>query len=283
MPLPATNRVRIIALVLLFGALSLSGFKAKGHRTLTEAAVSLYQRCHEGLGLDPLAVQVGRRLASGSKSEDRPTPTRWRHWHFYDRRHPDGEVLGRRGSSKRLHHFHTRFASLEASVRPHDEGKAGKDLGRLLHYIQDVTLPAHVVPVLHGPVLFGFDKDLLDPWPIRLDALSPAVTCQGMADAMAPTFRALLDSTAAATYRDLDHLIPGTDVPWRRFWIDPPPKERWGTYDKPPFGERVEADDGSVVLEKDDPRYDAFVLNAHRRAVEASAAAIAMWMSPRQP
>lgn len=206
------------------------GFDPELHGKYTEAAFTLYrEHCQP-----TLSSEAGGSTVTGVKAEDGLTPTRASNWHFYNR---DGQV--RRawwGAERNLDAvLRQRIRELEKRLetREPDPSEIYKAAGRVLHYIQDMSVPAHVVPIYHGPGL----KDRVDGYPPSGgDALRKAVQeelgqnlqergCEWLRPgnpegSSSDFFQNLLDSTAQTTLR----AIGQTNSPdagserWLKFW-----------------------------------------------------------------
>lgn len=74
-------------------------------------------------------------------------PKRLLHWHFYN---PDQQTLAKIGliDQSMLGLWQQLQAGWAANSAPHDKLLF---VGGLAHFIEDLTVPAHVVPVYHGP------------------------------------------------------------------------------------------------------------------------------------
>src|SRR6185312_2705869 len=144
-----------LALVLGMSVASPSlGYDPERHGKYTEAAFTLYHdHCKPAL----LPCESVGSIVEGAKAEDALTLTRACNWHFYNR---EGQVRWR-GVNRNLDAvFRQRIRKLEKQLktRKSHPSEIYKVAGQVLHYIQDMTVPAHVVPIYHGPG----HKDLVD-------------------------------------------------------------------------------------------------------------------------
>lgn len=255
-------------LLIVVMALSLSGaYAKKSHPVLTGLGVALYNQCAPELGLLPLNVTTGRQIEIGSGREDRWWEiSRLRNYHFYDRRHERGDSIGR--GLLGLKHMHRRFRKLTAEALLAD---GAVRLGRIIHHLQDVTVPAHVVPVFHGGPLRG---DPIDGMVIDSARIVPPDSCADID--LGVDFRAMLDSTAELTLARLEVGIPGTSLQWHRFWENPSPGKSFGRYVRPKFGDSLrDVCEDSCEVSKE--TYAEFVGVGHTHAVHVTAAAITAW------
>ncbi len=115
------------------------------HKTLTRWAVQLYQRCY---AVRFTATEV-KSLVAGNASEDFNLVVKWlKNSHYY---HPDKWVrtLYRDDAGYRVRYL---TEKLLAGRQPRLHL-----LGKIMHFVQDVSSPSHVVPIVHG-LSDGFEK-----------------------------------------------------------------------------------------------------------------------------
>jgi hypothetical protein len=147
-------------LFLLITVESASAFDAKRHSIYTLDAVQAFSDC-KGINL---SLDAGAALAAGTEAEDTSLLTldeRVTNWHFYNR---DYKLRpGWFGSRNLDGIFAKRIMTLEEQLTSEKSNpvEVYEYAGRVLHYIQDMSVPAHVVPVFHVklPLL-----DLSDPF-----------------------------------------------------------------------------------------------------------------------
>lgn len=138
------------------------------HATISAEAMRQYRLCVP----DDTRIEARAKLfIESSRREDNVlhNPNRSREWHFFSVR---GD-LGRSEEGVRIS-LNTRFDELlkvmaryleNPLIEDYELGKLYETLGRLVHYVQDVTVPANVIPIYHSsgkPDLFsgyGFDKN----------------------------------------------------------------------------------------------------------------------------
>ncbi|WP_225596978.1 hypothetical protein [Achromobacter sp. ACM04] len=215
-------------------------FDAERHPEYTLRAVELYRQC-EGVSL---SGELAEAFAEGTRNEDASILTlgqRIANWHFYNR---DGKLRDSWFANRSLDAiFAKRNAELETllAAKTRDSEQIYERAGRVLHYIQDMSVPAHVVPVYHAklPLLGGGDPfDAYQPNALTKPSWSPA-GCQELRLMVAvdPGFpKALLDATAQSTLQRIGQLggIEGGDG-WERYWIYPSSNRSeadkgWGSY-----------------------------------------------------
>jgi hypothetical protein len=198
------------------------------------------------------------------------------------------------------------FAEIEAeiAVESIQAVDAYELVGRAMHFLEDMTVPSHVVPVYHGP---GFPRSIVDTVDIhRVQGMAPGrllwaelakvlpESCEQLASALGDSrkseaelisLRVILDQTAEATRRGrlASPICKSADpeLVWRRFWVQPKAGSFFGSYadDTPEFGHPgavVSASGASCTLTH--VEYDRFVLEGHRQAVLADIRAL-FWVS----
>lgn len=129
--------------------------KVENHKNYTLAAVQIfeqYRNCKVG------SERIAAALAESSEKEDNPLEMqRGSNWHFYN----NGGLIS---NNKLLHGIRTsenRVTKLidkiteEIVVFAKEPSESNAEnllnkMGRLLHHIQDMSTPSHVVPVYHG-------------------------------------------------------------------------------------------------------------------------------------
>ena len=116
-------------------------FQLEGHRAITRQAIALEtESC-------PALARWQSVVTAANVGEDLNLPVKWgRHSHYY---RPVGEVdTGWRSTSE------VRVAALaddlESAIQSGNSSAAWSEIGRILHHVQDMASPPHVVPVKHG-------------------------------------------------------------------------------------------------------------------------------------
>ena len=192
------------------------------HRQITRTALIYWQR-ESGVALPDALCQA---IVRGSGIEDAPSWQRLYHWHFYrsNPQIPDWPLL-RLTSEYRVRALQQHLSR----TQPHVE--RGEWIGRLLHHLQDMSTPAHVVPIYHDPLFAdGYEKRLPHLLPPDWASPQPEVTLDataviaetgelGLYHYAAQQTLAWLDShdsTLAATLDDQPYALTST-----QFWQPP--------------------------------------------------------------
>jgi hypothetical protein len=165
-------------MVLIYSASNSFAMKPDKHRVVTGKALEYYHRC---LKDDNINDQLSNNnhdfkknsdfiIMKFSKEEDdafsllKVLFLNWKrlyNWHFYDQYEGTIYAMGKDYSylgpitwikpmDKSLHEiFNERIESLQEAIEDNDEQNVYKYTGRIMHYIQDMSVPAHVTPNYH--------------------------------------------------------------------------------------------------------------------------------------
>jgi hypothetical protein len=132
--------------------------KTEHHQKITKKAIAEFKKYQK----QKLAEEIEKIIVAGCVGEDKVLSTfRWRNWHFL---HPK-EELGKKwfimnqsmlprfcGLDKRLHRLIKEYKETNSEAKRKKLLKEiYRQIGRIIHYLQDVSVPAHVVPIYHGP------------------------------------------------------------------------------------------------------------------------------------
>ncbi|QUE91514.1 hypothetical protein [Pseudomonas sp. SCA2728.1_7] len=240
----ATRYLAAFGLSLLFNPSTPAfGFNPDLHSAYALRAAQAYQRC-PGV---KLPEQLAEASAAGTDAEDSnllTLPLRATNWHFYNRNKKLEPFWFANRSldvifSKRIEKLNELLAEPDA-----DPVAVYEQAGRVLHYIQDMSVPGHVVPAYHAK-LPGNDPDPFDEFEsieaLPVFGLSEA-QCQalrdeaGKADATPQRF---LDAAATATLQAIEQIDaagkPVVDGAWNAYWVYPArdtdeARKGWGQY-----------------------------------------------------
>jgi hypothetical protein len=294
-----------------------------GHVPLTSFSLELYNKCFPASTAFREA-DAQQRLIQGNRGMDTGKMDMLRHlnlsgqeraqlngvsvfnltrrignWHFYN---PDRAEISRVGLVEQSHQRLWRDLKDGMSL------SAGRNallfLGGLIHLVEDVSVPAHAIPVYHGPTQIaglgprhlrplvaymseagkthnGMIKDPIDrispdkKW--LAENLAPAAEFCAAVGSGTETPEAIRDELARAIHALLKTQIPDcAGVSWGDLWVLPAGREYFGRYNignaQPMFGDQgvVRSQNGSFCELRDyDERYTGFVRELHRVAVKA--------------
>jgi len=211
------------------------------HQHVTRLSSSIYKDCLKQLGVADSLYAGLEIIAAFSGEEDlSPILTRSFNWHFFDAYRDNEEyAMGRHftGARKSLHHIYDKRA--DALIEALDNGRETEVFeytGRLLHYIQDMTVPAHVAPIFHYvfPLIDRSDYfDEMPEWGTTPFSGNPE-TCLVKKDdneTLKQWFNNILNTTANETrYRiqqqiPLNNNHPLSGKTWEELWVIRKPQD----------------------------------------------------------
>ena len=157
-------------LILLLLSFSVLAFDSERHIPPTNDAVDLYNDC-VGYFPDKFDVDLSEKdkeaIAKANKGMDKLSFSRGWNWHFYDQKFnyetmsPGHLEPGFLGMNRSLHKdFVKKSKKLLEQIEKdkNDKEQLLKYAGKLIHYIQDMAVPAHVAPIYH----VAWSKDKFD-------------------------------------------------------------------------------------------------------------------------
>ena len=198
-----------LAMVVVLVSTQASAYSLKDHRQLTEAALAAIQPCLP----EPIEAGEIQALVSANLWEDKNLIEKWfLYSHFYQ---PRTHLQMVRASSRaRVEYIQNRLerAGLSSQQKIHF-------VGSLLHHLQDMTVPMHVLPVNH------FWTDGFEKLPVTVQAELQFGSCAELLEqAFQTDALALHQQTAEET---LDEVLNGslsaisldrTEIPLTWFW-----------------------------------------------------------------
>lgn len=272
-----------IVLALIAG-LPCAGYAYPGpvHQELTFLAAKQLNRCLEGSGVPSLGPLEVRYVVKRDVSEaERSVFRRMLQWRYYDRRQKERGFLGL--VETRLHEHYNKTA--RALRRADSLRDRYTNLGVLVHYLQEVTVPAHVIPIFNPRLWRLFEGDTMDKYPLDKTAVEARLggLCEALFADRAKDFKQLLVETAEHTRAAARGPIPGLPADWTAFWRDDADPSDFGEYG--PAGNRFGRATGfrcgesrreRCHLVDDDPIYRDFATARHVDAVLATMRAMLM-------
>lgn len=274
----ATKRVARFAFALsLIGSAGVaSAYEDDVHQQLTFLAAKHFTRCvadSEEQALSPLQVRYVVRanvgIAQGGMFR------RGFRWSYYDSGDSDGKALFGLVETRFSEQFERAVGGFERSAT---DGDMLTRLGRIVHFLQEVTSPAHVVPVYTSRWWRFNVGDRFDGFRVdeeRVEELLEGACSDPLRDL---NFPGLLVETAERTLGAVDSSIPGLPITWQAFWQLPQQSGEFGEYGPAGnrFGQRAEFDceEERCVLLRKDPLYEEFAAAQHALAVRATAHAM---------
>ncbi|MGI9282370.1 MAG: hypothetical protein ACR2PX_22455 [Endozoicomonas sp.] len=243
-----------IPLVIIHVSPNLYGYEPYQHQLISNSSINLYNKCQKTLeSVGTISSDESEQIINANSGEDTSiskAPYRIFNWHFYNSSKESGQEYFpiNRSMTGLLHSIEN---TLKASYE-FDPVATGSGL----HFIEDVTVPAHVMPVFHGPLAplimggavgrydFGLIHDEIDKWEIDVEELESFTdTLSESINNCERLFRAeiniisvsgktteieydinespllyFVDHTSKQTEISYKKLIPGCDISWEWFW-----------------------------------------------------------------
>lgn len=227
-----------LTLSIAFSACCFSGnayaISPENHRPVTRAAISAYKSCLEQLAVEDTLSEGSEAIVEFSKLEDEsPLIKRYFNWHFYDAYKGTEYAMGESatGARKSMHHIYAEHADdLIDALENNRREDIYEYTGRLLHLIQDMTVPAHVAPIYHYKFLWFDQSDYFDELPEwnTTAFTKPEELCrfdEAAINDMKVRLERLMQDTARGTRErirqkilvDDDHRLAGKT--WQAFWV----------------------------------------------------------------
>jgi hypothetical protein len=205
-----TQTKKLILLVSIFFFSSAGHTISKDmHQVVTITSINAYQNCIQKLQLnDSLKAGINSIVKATKEEDESPLLERYLNWHFYDAFREDNDNrMGRSltGARKSLHYiYNDRVDSLVDAINKTNLEQIYQYTGSVLHYIQDMTVPAHVAPIYHYKFLFIDKSDYFDEMPGWKGTIRPLTDSQceefnKTTQNLNETLNTLLESTADGT------------------------------------------------------------------------------------
>ena len=269
---------RICCLATILACGPLSAYEGRAHQQLTFIAAMQFNRCVSDLDVPRLTALQVRYVARAEWRFSRKVAR----WPYYDGRDENRRRLLWFIQTRLHEHFDAAVARLAVAD---DLSRKYASLGVIVNLIQDMTSPAHVVPVFTTRWWRFSFADRFNTYDVDERAVEEALGdyCMPL-EGGNETFAEVLHGTADDTREAVRAPMPGIPTTWEALWKLGEPGE-FGEYGDAGnnFGRRTGFDCGAderCVLLKDDPLYAAFALERHIAAVRATMAA--MFLAQRQ-
>ena len=251
---------------------TVTAYEGRAHQQLTFIAAMQFNQCVSELDVPRLTALQVRYVARAEWRFSRKVAR----WPYYDGRDADRKRLLWFIQTRLHEHFDAAVAKLGAAD---DLSSKYGNLGVIVNLIQDMTSPAHVVPVFTTRWWRFSFADRFNTYDVDERAVEEA-----LGDYCVPlegddhAFAAVLHRTAEDTRAAVRAPMTGMPTTWEAFWRFGAPGD-FGEYGNAGnnFGRPTRFDCGEAercVLLKDDPLYAAFALERHVVAVRATMAAM---------
>ncbi len=193
--------------------------KPRVHRRLTAVALEL---CHNSLSDN--FYSYAQEIINGSDIEDTTKLfERITNWHFY--RSEESPISDRVYCCIRPTSEHLLQKRIDQMLQySKDDKRRYEYLGRVLHHIQDMSTPAHVLPIYHGPIKQDYFENFIEE---HVEHITFESTMLPTDTALEDGLMGLYDLGAKRTINSVLHdgFVVKTDteemkLPLTRFWQD---------------------------------------------------------------
>ncbi|WNG45942.1 hypothetical protein F0U60_18845 [Archangium minus] len=263
MPFKRSCLLLLLALLLPLGA---SAFSVPDHETMTRVSVDAALAA----GDFPQLAAHREAVVEGSRAEDLNLPVKWAGYHHFF--HPDISLDSsfRKDSGTRVRVL---WQEAEEAASNGDLARAFDRVGHLVHHIQDMAVPMHVVPVMHGL------SDRFEQHSAGQFSLGREIAPLSGEEAQLALARETLEVVRSGSLTTVE----GGAIPWSAFWAEPTTKKpgAFGGY-----GSLGNAFDSKEVRWKgrtwkvDPSEYDDFV-DARVESAVAYSRAFLLWAAER--
>lgn len=206
------------------------------HIRITRKAVKLFHQYRPSNTSSEMLAHIDD-MCEGSKEADDISRDRALNWHFYNRWL--SLPISKPGFLSFLHlspeHLlNRRDKELTAALEAGETRELYHYVGRILHHIQDMSTPTHVVPVYHGPIF----KDSYETFytlcylnnPAHLNVIADDITDQTMSELEQIKINHVLEIYQRAACKTIEYLDPAhssfcamvdetpQQLSWSLFW-----------------------------------------------------------------
>ncbi|HEX8436984.1 hypothetical protein [Archangium sp.] len=200
---PARSLLPLLLVLLL--PLGASAFSVPDHETMTRASVDAVLASGD---LPQLAAHRAT-VVEGSRAEDLNLPVKWTGYHHFFHPGTSLDSSFRKDSGARVRVL---WAEAEEAARNGDLSRAFDRVGHLVHHIQDMAVPMHVVPVMHGL------SDRFEQHAARQALLSVG---RELAPLSGEEAQLALARETLEVVRTGSLPVEGGAIPWSAFWAEP--------------------------------------------------------------
>lgn len=269
------------ALLVLASTNPAFAYQSSSHQQLTFSAARHLNACAEQLGIQPLTPLQVRYIAKANVKQASPGFFKSLvRWNYYER----NSQLERTAIGVVNTRMHDEFNDvIRAMSREEDMAKKYAQLGRIVSYIQDMTSPAHVVPIFYTRFWRFNITDRFNAYSIESSLVESLLfdMCGFANDNSEFNLVDVLIMTADKTLDAVQAGVEGLPTSWQAFWELDEQAEDWGEYGVAGnnFGRKVDFKCGEqkCILLNDDPLYREFATQRQLQAVKSTFLAM-YWM-----
>ncbi|MDA1074505.1 MAG: hypothetical protein O3A63_07070 [Proteobacteria bacterium] len=262
-------------------------YEAELHQQLTFLAAKQFNRCVADTDIPSLSALQVRYIAKSNVSLSNSSVfARMFRWNYYSPSETENRSILWLMDTR----FHDQFNALTEELSAEEEStEQYRLLGRVVGYVQDVTSPAHTVPVYVSRWWRLSLSDRFDQYPVDLASVAESVarSCEQL---MAPveSLAWVLQEAALETLTAVQGQINGLPVSWEAFWTISENPGGFGEYGPAGnnFGRSTEfrcANRERCVLLNKDPLYEDFARQRHIAAVLGTMRAMMLVQSLKKP
>ena len=264
----------------VLGSAPVLAYEGDIHQRLTFIAAKQFNECMQDESGQRFSALDTRYLVKANLAQaDGNVFSRIFRWNYYNR----DDQTSRTFMGVLDTRFHNRFKELigrlDGSRTRHRELQT---LGRIINFIQDVTSPAHVVPVYTGRWWRFSPSDRFDRFAIDEDRVAEAISAScSYLNSGPESYQAALVDVATDTLTAVQGPIFGFPATWEAYWELAEDSDEFGEYGVAgnQFGQRTQFRCGEerCLLLKDDPLYQDFAASRHVAAVVATMQAMKLF------
>ena len=142
--------------------------KPEMHEMITQFTIN-----HFAAQLPESIKKYADQIIKGTVAEDDPTRERAKNWHFYRR---DGSPIPEITALLKVRRTSEHIVSerIEAFKNAPDMSLKFENLGRILHHIQDMSTPSHVLPIYHDMFIHDHYESFMT-FSKTMNALKPVI------------------------------------------------------------------------------------------------------------
>lgn len=197
-------RLPLLPLLALLLPLGASAFSVPDHEAMTRASVDA------ALAAGHAELAAHREtIVEGSRAEDLNLHVKWTGYHHFFHPGTSLDSSFRKDSGARVRVL---WAEAEEAASNGDLARAFDRVGHLVHHIQDMAVPMHVVPVMHGL------SDRFEQHAARQALVHEGRNLEPLsgAEAQLALARETLEVVRTGALR-----VQGGTIPWSAFWAAP--------------------------------------------------------------
>ncbi|QRK04864.1 hypothetical protein JQX13_32190 [Archangium violaceum] len=200
MPSQRSRLPLLLALLLPLGA---SAFSVPDHETMTRVSVDAALAA----GDFPQLATHREAVVEGSRAEDLNLPVKWAGYHHFFHPGVSLDSSFRKDSGARVRGL---WQEAEEAASNGDLARAFDRVGHLVHHIQDMAVPMHVVPVMHGL------SDRFEQHSAGQFSLGREIAPLSGEEAQLALARETLEVVRTGSLN-----VEGGAIPWSAFWAAP--------------------------------------------------------------